>query len=98
MRYDIEADWHLLNTCNYRCSYCFFPPDVLGSKLRLFATPQQWRNGFDTAGVTWLVHITGGEPSIYPDFVDLCEELCQALCLPQFQFDPSLPENVRRED
>jgi MoaA/NifB/PqqE/SkfB family radical SAM enzyme len=75
MRYDIEADWHLLNTCNYRCSYCFFPPDVLGSKLRLFATPQQWRSGFDAAGVTWLVHITGGEPSIYPDFVDLCEEL-----------------------
>jgi MoaA/NifB/PqqE/SkfB family radical SAM enzyme len=75
MSYDIEADWHLLNSCNYRCSYCFFPPDMLGSKLQTFATPQQWRNGFDAAGVTWLLHITGGEPSLYPDFVELCEEL-----------------------
>ncbi len=23
MRYDIEADWQLLNTCNYRCDNCF---------------------------------------------------------------------------
>ena len=29
-KYDIEADWQLLNTCNYRCEYCFFPDAVLG--------------------------------------------------------------------
>ena len=42
-RYEIEADWQLSNTCNYRCSYCFFPPEMLGEKLRTFATPQEWR-------------------------------------------------------
>lgn len=75
MRYDIEADWHLLNTCNFRCSYCFFGPEVLGSKLQIFASPHQWCDAFNAIGGTWLVHITGGEPSLYPDFVELCEGL-----------------------
>ena len=48
--------------CNYRCSYCFFPADVLGSKLRQYATPDQWRSAFDATDETWLLHITGGEP------------------------------------
>lgn len=77
MRYDLEADWILLNTCNYRCSYCFFSAPVLGSKLRTFATPQEWRSAFDATGNVWLLHITGGEPSIYPEFVELCRGLTE---------------------
>ena len=42
MKYDIEADWQLLNTCNYRCAYCFFPPAVLGEKLTVYAKPEVW--------------------------------------------------------
>jgi MoaA/NifB/PqqE/SkfB family radical SAM enzyme len=75
MKYDIEADWILLQTCNYRCSYCFAPPEMLGEKLRTFGTPRQWGDSFDRTGRTWLLHITGGEPSIYPDFVELTEIL-----------------------
>jgi len=75
MKYDIEADWHLLNTCNYRCKYCFFPPAILGSKLRTFATPKGWGSAFDASGYVWLLHITGGEPSLYPNIVELCETL-----------------------
>jgi MoaA/NifB/PqqE/SkfB family radical SAM enzyme len=75
MNYQIEADWHLLNTCNYRCAYCFFPPAYLGSKLQTFAEPEQWRRAYDATGYIWLLHITGGEPSVYPDFVNLCEGL-----------------------
>lgn len=75
MNYTIEADWHLLHTCNYRCQYCFFSAEVLGSKLRKHATPEQWQSAFEATGETWLLHITGGEPTIYPDFVELCERL-----------------------
>jgi MoaA/NifB/PqqE/SkfB family radical SAM enzyme len=75
MKYDIEADWHLLNTCNYRCTYCFFPPEMLGSKLQVFAGPEGWQSMFDASGYVWLLHMTGGEPSLYPDFVQLCERL-----------------------
>jgi len=75
MNYDVEADWHLLDTCNYRCNYCFFGPEALGSKLRTFASPAGWKSAFDATGNVWLLHITGGEPSIYPGFVELCEGL-----------------------
>jgi MoaA/NifB/PqqE/SkfB family radical SAM enzyme len=77
MRYDIEADWQLLNTCNYRCEYCFFGPQLLGEKLTVFADPDAWKQALDQTGLTWLLHITGGEPSIYPHFPDLCELLSQ---------------------
>jgi MoaA/NifB/PqqE/SkfB family radical SAM enzyme len=77
MQYDIEADWILLQTCNYRCSYCFSSPKELGGKLRIYATPQQWRAAFDSTDRTWLLHITGGEPSIYPGLADLCEILAE---------------------
>src|SRR5215468_5799974 len=77
MRYEVEADWHLLNTCNYRCEYCFFPAETLGEKLRIFATPEGWRSAFDAMGRVWLLHLTGGEPSIYPDFFELCRILTE---------------------
>jgi MoaA/NifB/PqqE/SkfB family radical SAM enzyme len=73
--YDIEADWQLLNTCNYRCSYCFFGPETLGSKLTSYADADAWRSSFDRTGKTWLLHLTGGEPGIYPKFVELCSSL-----------------------
>jgi MoaA/NifB/PqqE/SkfB family radical SAM enzyme len=75
MKYDIEVDWRLFDTCNYRCAYCGIPPEKLGAKVHAFATPQGWRAAFDATGSVWLVHITGGEPCIYPGFVDLCEGL-----------------------
>jgi MoaA/NifB/PqqE/SkfB family radical SAM enzyme len=75
MKYDIEADWQLLDTCNYRCTYCFLGPDVLGSKLRSFAEPGRWSDAFDDTGLTWLLHLTGGEPGAYPGFVELCAAL-----------------------
>jgi len=77
MQYDVEADWMLLETCNFRCPYCFFGEEVLGAKRRLYGTPQEWEEGFKSTGKTWLLHITGGEPTIYQGFVDLCERLTQ---------------------
>lgn len=77
MKYEMEADWLLLKTCNFRCAYCGWGPEVLGSKLTVHAPPQQWLEGFRATGKTWLLHITGGEPSLYPGFVDLCRTLGQ---------------------
>src|SRR6185437_9483763 len=75
MRYDIEADWSLLDSCNYRCAYCLISPEKLGSKMRTFASVDAWRAAFDASGKIWLAHITGGEPSAYRDFVELCEAI-----------------------
>lgn len=73
----MEADWILLTTCNFRCNYCGIAPSDLGAKITLHGTPAQWMEGFKATGRTWLLHITGGEPSIYPGFVSLCEQLAR---------------------
>ena len=75
LKYDVEADWVLLMTCNFRCAYCFVPLPALATKLTTYGTNGQWTEGFDATGKTWLLHMTGGEPSIYPGFVDLCDQL-----------------------
>jgi len=75
MLYDIEADWQLLNTCNYRCTYCFFSSDILGEKLKTCAAAHRWGDAIDSTSLTWLLHMTGGEPSAYQDFVELCARL-----------------------
>ena len=73
--YEVEADWILLRTCNFRCSYCGIPEADLGAKINLHATPAEWLAAFNSTGKSWLLHLTGGEPSVYPDFVELCEQL-----------------------
>jgi MoaA/NifB/PqqE/SkfB family radical SAM enzyme len=75
LTYDFEFDWKLLNTCNYRCPYCFFPPEELGEKLKTYATVEEWRDAFAALRLTCMLHITGGEPTLYPNFVDLCAAL-----------------------
>ncbi len=77
MQYDIEGAWALLRTCNYRCDYCFLNEKALGEKIRVHATPAQWRAAFDATGKTWLIHMTGGEPSHYPDFAAVCATLSE---------------------
>jgi MoaA/NifB/PqqE/SkfB family radical SAM enzyme len=73
--YEMECDWFLLWTCNYRCPYCFVSPDQLGSKIKVSATPEEWAAAFDATGKRWLIQMTGGEPTIYPGFIELCETL-----------------------
>lgn len=75
MLYDIEADLVLLRTCNYRCDYCFVPEAELGEKLVVHATSQAWQAAFDRTEKTWMIHITGGEPTLYPGFAELAELL-----------------------
>jgi MoaA/NifB/PqqE/SkfB family radical SAM enzyme len=77
LKYDAEADWYLLTTCNARCSYCFLPLASRRAKLKIYGSPLQWTEAFNSTGKTWLIHITGGEPSMYPDFIELCEYLTQ---------------------
>lgn len=73
--YDIEGDWILFSTCNYRCTYCFWDETALGAKIAPIAPVDQLADFFDRSELTWLLHLTGGEPFIYPDFVQLCRLL-----------------------
>jgi MoaA/NifB/PqqE/SkfB family radical SAM enzyme len=73
--YDVEGDWILFSTCNYRCAYCFWDEAALGAKIAPIAPVDTLAAYFDRTGLTWLLHLTGGEPFIYPDFVRLCRLL-----------------------
>jgi MoaA/NifB/PqqE/SkfB family radical SAM enzyme len=97
---DIEADWHLLHTCNFRCEYCFCSPELLGRKLHTYASPQIWTAAFEATGMRWLIHMTGGEPTIYPEFVELCEGLTRAhmISLNTNLSNPCIKEFARRID
>jgi organic radical activating enzyme len=76
--YDIEADWILMSTCNFRCEYCFWTPDKLARRISPPASVERLASFFDRTGLTWLLHLTGGEPFIYPGFVDLCNLLTKS--------------------
>lgn len=77
LEYEVEADWVLLRTCNFRCDYCFVPVSARAAKITSYGTQAEWAEGFAATGKTWLLHITGGEPSLYPGFVELCEHLAR---------------------
>jgi MoaA/NifB/PqqE/SkfB family radical SAM enzyme len=73
--YDIEADWILMSTCNYRCQYCFWDTEELGRKINPPASPDVMARFFDRTRLMWLLHLTGGEPFHYPKLVELCRLL-----------------------
>ena len=77
MKYDVEADWLLLSSCNYTCSYCYRPVEKLRERVRVAGSIEDIVGFFNESGLTWLLHITGGEPLVYPQFVELCQELTQ---------------------
>jgi MoaA/NifB/PqqE/SkfB family radical SAM enzyme len=73
-----EFDWHLTNRCNFFCEYCH--PQiryVLNRKHLDEPDPGLVVRRFDDLGKVCLVHMSGGEPFMFPGFVSLCEGLAQ---------------------
>ncbi|MGI5187716.1 radical SAM protein [Promicromonospora sp. CA-289599] len=71
--WELEFDWHLTNRCNFLCEYCH--PQirhVLNKKHLTEPAPELVVQRFDDIGKTCLVLMSGGEPFMYPGFVDLC--------------------------
>lgn len=74
--WDWEFDWHLTNRCNFFCEYCH--PQiryVLNRKHLDEPTPELVVRRFDELGKVCLVHMSGGEPFMFPGFVELCRGL-----------------------
>ncbi|SDB08781.1 Radical SAM superfamily enzyme, MoaA/NifB/PqqE/SkfB family [Desulfonatronum thiosulfatophilum] len=79
--------WNMTRKCNFRCSYCYYPHDAspvtdvlpVEPVLKLLdENPVQYS---EIGGVTdqrdrsWVVGLTGGEPLLYPGFIDICQAL-----------------------
>lgn len=65
--------WNMTRKCNFRCHYCYFPHDNSPEQDPIPA--QKIADFLDSTGHEWLVGMTGGEPFIYPGFVDICKTL-----------------------
>lgn len=71
--------WRINQRCNFRCAYCFRPgvnecqfeehPDCRKYSASFIA------EAFEKTGAKWRIHMTGGEPFLYPDFIRLVTEL-----------------------
>jgi len=69
----IHAFWHLNRNCNFKCDYCYI------KHLNKDEPGGPWQMDIDAFKATGFdfqnIHMSGGEPFIYPDFVKLCEEM-----------------------
>lgn len=66
--------WQLNNLCNFRCRYCFCGEEKLSAEHPLCGkySPEHVAKCFSDTGYVWHVHMSGGEPFLYPDFIKLC--------------------------
>jgi len=75
----INFSWIINYSCNYRCPYCVFEPcrEYVLKKEKYFSKEQilsAWAHIRDKYGEA-IIDISGGEPTIYPDFLNIVKEL-----------------------
>lgn len=70
---DVEVNWLVNDICNFRCEYCY--PGARRNTFAGLRDTQAIVDAFDRTGKRWLVYLTGGEPFMMPNFVDLCRAL-----------------------
>lgn len=70
-----EINWLINDYCNFNCVYCY-----PGSKKNEFIGIRDVNkivDGFKRTGMRWLIYISGGEPFLYPNFLELCQKLTE---------------------
>ncbi|MBN2407441.1 MAG: radical SAM protein [Elusimicrobia bacterium] len=72
---DIRFEWNIAYSCNFRCPYCFFDGkwEEYGKRTVYLNADEwavHWNRIFGLYGRVSIV-ITGGEPFIYPDFIEI---------------------------
>lgn len=77
----VRFTWNMLYDCNYRCSYCFFEGkwEEYGKRNVYFLAPEwvfYWKRMRDKYGPPYLI-ITGGEPFLYPNFIEIIKGLTE---------------------
>lgn len=76
----IHFSWNLLFKCNYRCPYCWFNDNWIELEkttqyLCITDLMRSWKNIHRRYGSV-IIDILGGEPFLYPNFIELIKELC----------------------
>lgn len=79
MREKVNFVWDIHYRCNFRCPYCWFngrweTMDEQNRYIPLDDLIRQWRRIYRLYGECHIM-ITGGEPSIYPNFIELVDRI-----------------------
>lgn len=88
-----SVDWYIGKRCNYSCSYCAdylhdnFSKHVSYKRMKLVVDKL-----YNRYGTNILFSLTGGEPTINPDFIKLCKYMKKDLQI----YDCSLTTNGAR--
>lgn len=71
----VFATWHLNRACNFRCEYCFISG---GDMQRKGHDVDRVISAFKSVPFTWeTIHMSGGEPFLFPKYVELCKKLTE---------------------
>jgi len=75
----VKFTWDIHYKCNFRCPYCWFYRDWARlSSQNLYLSVDEWmvhwKRIYDKYGEA-RIEIVGGEPFIYPDFIELVKRL-----------------------
>jgi len=81
MKERVSFSWDIHYACNYRCPYCWFCGQwhnlvKLNRYLSVEELMKYWKNIHEKYGDTYI-NILGGEPFIYPHFIDLIKKLSE---------------------
>ncbi len=89
----------ITDVCNFRCSYCL-PDGYKKSGCESFLSRDEIRRlakAFISLGV-WKIRLTGGEPTVRPDFLDIARDISSLPGLRKLVFTTNgykLPERAR---
>ena len=75
-----EALLYLYDYCNYKCNYCLLNADFYVKREHSRATTPEGVDSiieFFSTAPGWRVLLTGGEPTLHPEFLRLCQGLAK---------------------
>lgn len=93
----VEYFWMIMGKCNYRCPYCVYGlAEFDRRKVDRYYTAQEWmrpwRRMHEKYGEGNII-LTGGEPTLYPGFEELVQELSSMFWI---AFDTNLSWESKR--
>ncbi len=75
----VKFTWDIHYKCNFRCPYCWFYRDWGRlSRKNLYLSPEEWFKHWEKIHKKYKevhIEITGGEPFLYPNFIELIKLL-----------------------
>ncbi|MBU2102682.1 MAG: radical SAM protein [Candidatus Omnitrophota bacterium] len=71
---DYVITWLLGTLCNFKCDYCFNARSSASDQAAAYKkySVKHIAQAFDDTGKIWKIKLTGGEPFLYPRFIEMC--------------------------